>query len=103
MTKKALGATVLGAMALLAAPAAQASDGDQMYAVGTDIQPGTYRYTVTGNDMGDWKLYSDANCKVGAGLIDIEDIHGEGHTGYLTIPASAKYVKTYYLTLTPMR
>jgi hypothetical protein len=103
MIKKAIGATVLGAMALLAAPAAQASDGDQMYAVGTDIQPGTYRYTVTGNDMGDWKLCSDANCEVGAGLIDIEDIHGEGHTGYLTIPASAKYVKTYYLTLTPMR
>ena len=77
--------------------------GDVMYLVGTEIQPGTYRYTVTGNDMGDWKLCSDANCEVGAGLIDIEDIRGEGHTGYLTIPASAKYVKTYYLTLTPMR
>jgi hypothetical protein len=102
MITKTIGAMALGAIALLAAPAAQAGDGDQMYAVGIDIQPGTYRYTVTGNDMGDWKLCSDANCEVGAGLIDIEDIEGEGHTGYMTIPASAKYVKTYYLTLTPM-
>ena len=84
------------------AATAHADTGDTMYAVGSDIQPGTYRYTVTGNDMGAWSLCRDANCD-GAGLIDMNTIDGEGHTGYLTVPASAKYVKLYYLTLTPMR
>ena len=102
MINKAIGITVLGAMALLAAPSAHAGDGDQMYAVGTDIQPGAYRYTVTNNDMGQWSLCSDANCDPSTGLIDEDTIMGQGHTGYMTIPASAKYVKTYYLTLTPM-
>ena len=81
MIKKAIGATVLGAMALLVAPTAHAGAGDQMYAVGTEIQPGTYRYTVTDNDMGSWSLCSDANCDVGAGMIDEDTIMGEGHTG----------------------
>jgi hypothetical protein len=30
------------------------------------------------------------------------DIDGEGHTDYVTVPATAKFVKLYYLTLTPM-
>lgn len=80
--------------------AAHADTGDVMLVVGTDIQPGTYRYTVTGNDMGDWELCRDANCEVGEGLINMETIDGEGHTGYMTVPPTAKYVKLYYLTLT---
>jgi hypothetical protein len=103
MIEKAVGAVVLGAIALFGAQAAHADEGDRMYAVGTDIQPGTYRYIVTGNDMGSWSLCSDPNCDVDAGLIDIENIDGEGHTGYMTVPASARFVKTYYLTLSPMR
>jgi hypothetical protein len=92
----------LGAL-MFGAGTAQADTGDVMYAVGSEIQPGTYRYTVTGNDMGAWSLCSDARCYVGKGLIDMDTIDGEGHTGYLTVPPDARYVKTYYLTLTPMR
>jgi hypothetical protein len=102
MTKYAI--AILAALGSLAfgTGTAHADTGDQMFAVGTDIQPGTYRYIVTGNDLGSWSLCRDAICD-GASLIDIADIDGEGHTGYLTVPASAKYLKTYYLTLTPMR
>jgi hypothetical protein len=99
---KLLLASGVAALGLLVAPTAQADSGDTMYAVGSDIQPGTYRYVVTGNDMGAWSLCSDANCDVGAGLIDMDTVNGEGHTGYMTVPASAKYVKLYYLRLSPM-
>jgi hypothetical protein len=82
---------------------AHADAGDVMLQVGSEIAPGTYRYAVTGNDMGAWKLCSDARCDVGAGMIDMDTVDGEGHTGYLTVPSSAKYVKLHYLTLSPMR
>ena len=82
------------------AATAHADAGDTMYAVGTDIQPGTYRYTVTGHDWGDWKLCRDANCD---DPIDLAMVDGEGHAGYLTVPSSAKYAMLHYLTLTPMR
>jgi hypothetical protein len=74
--------------------------GDTMYAVGTDIQPGTYRYTVTGHDWGYWKLCGDANCD---NVINIAMVEGEGHTGYVTVTATAKYLQLHYLTLSPMR
>jgi hypothetical protein len=79
---------------------AHADTGDVMLQVGSEIAPGTYRYTVTGNDMGSWSLCRDANCNVGKGLIDMDTVDGEGHTGYLSITPDVKYVKLYYLTLT---
>lgn len=82
---------------------AHADTGDVMLQVGSEIAPGTYRYTVTGNDMGWWTLCRDARCDIGAGEIDEDTIEGEGHTGYLTVPANASYVKLHCLTLTPMR
>ena len=96
-----LGGAVLGS--LLGAGAAQASggDGDTMYRIGVEIQPGDYKYTVVGNGMGSWQLCSDAACD-GSGLIDIETIDGMGHTGYLTVPAGAKFLKTNDLVFTPM-
>jgi hypothetical protein len=78
---------------------AQADTGDTMLKVGTDISPGTYRYTVTGHNMGAWKLCSDANCEVGSGMIDMATVDGLGHIGYFTVTPSTKYVKLYYLTL----
>jgi hypothetical protein len=69
-----------------------------MYAVGSEIQPGTYKYTVVGS-AGDWHVCRDANC---SDEIAMDVIEGEGHTGYMTVPANAKYVKVWNLTLTPM-
>ena len=99
---RALIAAALVATPLFFAAPAHSEDGDVMYLVGSDIQPGTYRYAVTGEDWGSWQLCSDARCDVGAGLIDMDVIDGAGHTGYLTIPPSARYVKLSNLTLTPM-
>jgi hypothetical protein len=76
---------------------AHADTGDMMYAVGTDIQPGTYRYTVTGHDWGDWELCGDANC--GDPIAQSGVINGEGHTGRLTVTPGAGYLKLHYLTL----
>jgi hypothetical protein len=101
MLRASIAAALVATPLLFAAPA-HAEDGDVMYLVGTEIQPGTYRYTVTGEDWGSWELCNDARCNVGAGLIDMDMIDGEGHTGYLTIPSNAKYVKLANLTLTPM-
>jgi hypothetical protein len=78
---------------------AHADAGDVMLQVGSEIAPGTYRYAVTGNDMGAWSLCSDARCDVGKGLIDMGTVDGQGHTGYLTVTPDVKYVKLYYLTL----
>jgi hypothetical protein len=101
MSKTAIAGLAMLISVVTGSGVAHADTGDVMYRVGSDIQPGTYRYTVTDNDMGAWSLCSDANCEVGAGLIDMDTIDGQGHTGYMTVPASAKYVKLYYLTLTP--
>src|ERR1700693_4192213 len=90
--------TIAAAMGLILAPAAHADSGTTMYRVGSDIQPGTYKHTVTGNDMGAWYLCNQANCD-GDGIITMDTVDGQGHTGYTT---SAKYVKQYYLTLTPI-
>jgi hypothetical protein len=84
------------------APAAHANgDGDFMYRVGSEIQPGDYMFKVVGNGSGSWELCSDATCDVGGGLIDMDTADGMGHTGYLTVPASAKFLKTNDLYLTP--
>jgi hypothetical protein len=91
---------VLTGLAALPGGAARADTGDVMYAVGSEIQPGTYKYTVVGNDMGQWTLCRDANCDISNGVINMDTIDGEGHTGYLTVPPTAKYVKLYYLNLT---
>ena len=91
----AIPAALAAAFAL--APVAHA-DGDLMYRVGVDIQPGDYVYRVVGNGMGSWMLCPDANCD---DPIDMDTVDGMGHTGYLTIPASAKYVKINDLLLTP--
>lgn len=72
-----------------------------MYAVGTDIQPGTYRYTVTGHDWADWELCRDANCAEHVAQSCV--VNGEGHTGYLTVTSGAGYLKLHYLTLSAMR
>jgi hypothetical protein len=78
--------------------------GDYMYLVGSEIQPGTYRYTtVPGTNGGSWELCRDTACDVGVGLIDMATIDGGGHTGYLTVPSTARYLKINNLTLTPMR
>jgi hypothetical protein len=82
------------------APAAHA-DGDQMYRVGVDIQPGEYQYKVTSDGIGDWELCSNANCDVGDGLIDMDQIFGAGHTGYFTVTPGTKYVKISDLTIAP--
>jgi hypothetical protein len=55
---------------------------------------------VTGNDMGSWSLCCEVTCEVGASLIEMDTVDGEGRTGYLTIKSSAKYVRPSYLTLT---
>ena len=89
------------AFALAPVAVAQPGDGDYMYRVGTDIMPGDYVYTVVGNGTGSWEVCSDATCDVGAGLIDMDQIDGMGHTGYFTVPASAKFVKTNDLYLAP--
>jgi hypothetical protein len=87
------------AIGLALAPAAQADD--YMYRVGSDIQPGDYTYRIVGGDWGSWLTCSNATCDVGNGLIDIDVIDGTGHTGYLTIPQTAKFVKVTNLQLTP--
>jgi len=89
------------AFALVPVAAASPGDGDLMYRVGTDIQPGDYMYTVVGNGSGSWETCSDATCDVGQGLIDMDTVDGMGHTGYFTVPASAKFVKTNDLYLQP--
>lgn len=94
-------AAVAAVAAIGLAPAAHA-DGDQMYRVGVDIQPGDYQYRVVGNGYGSWEVCRDAACDVGQGLIDMDTVDGMGHTGYLTVPASAKFVKTNDLALAPM-
>jgi hypothetical protein len=90
----ALAAMLFGGIAAIA----HADTGDTMYAVGSDIQPGTYRYTVTAQ-AGDWHLCRDANCE---DEIALDAVEGYGHTGYLTVPPTARYLKTWNLTLTPM-
>jgi hypothetical protein len=40
-------------------------------------------------------------CDVGNGIIDMDMIDGVGHTGYLSVPASAKFVKISNLQLAP--
>jgi hypothetical protein len=86
------------ALALAPVAAAQPGDGDLMYRVGTDIQPGDYTYTVVGNGVGSWETCADANCN---NSIDFEGVDGLGHTGYFTVPAGAKFVKTNDLFLSP--
>ena len=100
MKKTFAAATAIG---LAPVAAAQTGDGGLMYRVGTDITPGDYVYRVVGNGTGSWELCSDATCDVGAGLIDMDEIDGMGHTGYFTVPASAKFVKTNDLYLAPAR
>ena len=105
--KKMITATLLGGAivgSLLGAGAANAIGGadDAMYRVGVDIQPGDYTYTVVGNGMGSYEFCSNATCDIGDGLIDMATVDGMGHTGYMTIPKTAKFVKTNDLVLTPM-
>ncbi|ASR75848.1 hypothetical protein J4U02_gp001 [Mycobacterium phage Aziz] len=87
----------IAAAALICAPAAQADQ--SMYRIGTDIAPGDYTYTVT-NSGGSWTLCSTANCS-GDAIIDIDVIMGRGAKGYLTVPATAKYLKVTDLALRP--
>jgi hypothetical protein len=49
-----------------------------MYAVASEIQPDSYRYTVTSQYGGSWELCSDARWDVGAGLIGMGAIDGVG-------------------------
>jgi hypothetical protein len=93
-------AGIAAAAAVGLAPMAQADD--VMYRVSTDIPAGDYTYRVVGADFGAWYTCSDTSCQVGAGCIDMDAISGAGATGYMTIPASAKYVKLTNLALTPM-
>jgi hypothetical protein len=98
MNKINVGLAAVGAGAsLMLAPVANADDA--MYRVGTDIVPGDYRYTVVGNGMGSWELCTTAQCDVATGMIDMDTIDGMGATGYLTVPSSAKFVKTNDLLL----
>ena len=101
MVRALIAAAAVATPLFFAAPG-HCDAGDVMYLVGTEIRPGTYRYTVTGQDWGSWELCSNARCDVGAGLIDMDMIDGAGHTGYLAIPSSAKFVKLSNLTLTPV-
>ena len=101
MYKIGMGLGILGAGATLAlAPLANADDA--MYRVGVDISPGDYQYTVVGNGTGSWELCSSAQCDVGAGLIDMDQISGMGATGYMTVPTGTRFVKTNDLLLRPM-
>ncbi|APQ42107.1 hypothetical protein PBI_MRMAGOO_1 [Mycobacterium phage MrMagoo] len=86
----------IAAAALICAPVAQADDA--MFRVGSDIMPGDYVYTVM-NSGGSWELCSNTSCAPGGGLIDMDVIMGQGAKGYLTIPSSAKYLKTTDLAL----
>jgi len=45
--------------------------------------------------MGSWSLCSNARCDEGNGLIDMDTIDGQGHTGYLSITPDVKYLKLY--------
>ena len=93
-------AALLAATAALTfAPTAHATD--YMFRIGTDIQPGDYTYRVVGADWGSWELCSNTSCSLDSGLIDMDMIDGAGQTGYLTVPATAKYLKTSYLQLYP--
>ena len=96
------GVAAAAAIGLAPVAAAGPDDGDVMYRVGFDIQPGDYAYRVVGNGMGSWELCSDAACEVGQGLIDMDTVDGMGHTGYLTVSSSAKFVKTNDLVLSLM-
>jgi hypothetical protein len=89
----------MSSTAVVLAPAANA--GVDMFAIGVDIDAGEYTYRVVGADWGSWKLCSNPSCDFATGLIDMDVIDGEGHTGHLTVPASAKYLKTENLQLTP--
>lgn len=86
-------ATAVAAAAASIALAAPAHADDYMYAVPTDIPYGEYTYKVTGGDWGSWELCSDTLCDPGKGMLDGDMIDGAGHTGYLTIPRNAKYLK----------
>ena len=94
----ATAASIAAAIAFAPVAAAQPGDGDLMYRVGTDIMPGDYAYRVVGNGVGSWETCADANCD---NSIDFESVDGIGHTGYFTVPASAKFVKTNDLYLSP--
>ena len=84
---------------LAVANAAQA-DGDQMYLVGTDIQPGEYQYTVDSFGIGSWMLCATANCDV-EDIISMDQIFDAGHTGYFTVAPGTKYVKINELNIAP--
>jgi hypothetical protein len=94
------GAVIATGLAL--APAAHADlSGDYMYRVGGDIQSGDYTYRVVGANWGSWETCSNATCDIDNGLINMDVIDGAGHTGYLTIPPSTKFVKIINLQLAP--
>ncbi|QSM01046.1 hypothetical protein SEA_NANOSMITE_1 [Mycobacterium phage Nanosmite] len=96
-----LAVSVAAAAALALAPMAQAEVGDRMYRVGVDIQPGEYMYTVSDYGIGSWELCSTANCDLETGLMDMDQIFGAGATGYLSVTAGARYLKTSELMLQP--
>lgn len=94
---KTILAAALTIAAITLAPAAHATD--YMYAVPDDIPPGEYTYKVVGADWGAWELCTDTLCDPGKGMLDGDMIDGTGHTGYLTIPRNAKYLKLTNLRL----
>jgi hypothetical protein len=99
-TLGAIAATGAAAAAILTATPAQADTGDYMYRIGADIPPGDYTYRVVGSDWGSWELCATAGCE-GDDLLNIDVIDGVGHTGYVTVPSTAKYLKVSYLNLQP--
>jgi len=99
--KKIISGTVAAiATAIGIAIAAPANATTAMYAVGTDIQPGHYRYTVVGSSWGAWHLCSNTMCRPGDGMINMDIVQGAGTTGYLDITSDVKYVQLINLRLT---
>ena len=105
MATKKLAATlasalIVGGMAAGIVSAVPANATTAMYAVGTDIQPGHYRYVVTGADWGAWHLCSNTMCRPGNGMINMDMIEGAGATGYLDVTSDVRYVQLINLRLT---
>ncbi|AZG45653.1 hypothetical protein [Gordonia insulae] len=67
--------------------------------VGTDIDPGTYGYTIDPDElsgMGYWSTCSDPNCSIGGSLIENGVATGPG---YLEIGSGVAYVEVRALVL----
>jgi len=98
-TFKVVAGLVAAVAAIAGAPVAHA-DGDAMYRVGTDIQPGEYQYKVDSFGIGSWMLCSTANCDVDD-IISMDQTFGAGHTGYFTVTPDTKFVKINELIIAP--